>query len=96
MAAGARLSQSGDRLPSHRVLHLVADRAESGPPHSHVVGVETATAGEPRRWPLAEFVEAFRRGEHFYMASDGVAVEPEACRNCARVTITTHRRPTPI
>ena len=93
MEVGPRLTPSGDPLPSHRVLHLVADRAESGPPHSHVVGVETATAGEPRRWPLIAFVEAFRRGERFHMASDEGVVEPEACRHCATVTITTRRRP---
>ena len=81
---------------SHEVLHLVADQADVGPKHAHVVGLETETGDEPRRWPLVDFVEAFRGGERFYLAADGeVAVEPDVCPHCATVTIATHRRPTP-
>jgi hypothetical protein len=89
-------STPADSAASHEVLHLVADRAEVGPAHAHIVGVETATDGEPRRWPIVDFVEAFRRGERFYLSgAEDVAVEPEVCAHCSQVTIATHRRSEP-
>ncbi len=85
-----------DPARSHEVLHLVADRADVGPKHAHFVGIETETGGEPRRWTVVDFLDAFRRGERFCLAADrDVAVEPDVCRHCATVTIATHHRPPP-
>lgn len=77
----------------HQVLHLVADRAESGPArHSHVVGLETATTDRPRRWPLPDVVDAFRRGERFHLVAGGdIEVAPHACPYCQEMTLTTRK-----
>lgn len=85
-----------DIAASHEVMHLVVDRANASQAHAHIVGVETATDGKPRHWRLADFVDAFRRGERFYLGPGrDVAVQPEACAHCAKVTIATRRRPAP-
>jgi hypothetical protein len=83
-------TRSAPRSPArHEVVRLIADPSDVEPAHSHVVAVETASAGGPRPWTLVEFVRAVRLGEHFYLreGSTSLDVDPTVCERCARVTI---------